>query len=748
MLKTPNLVPVSVVDILPDGHILCEAVVDNSRFPASSMNSEYIPSAKAVVSVLAPLAASAMFIRSISNDFLPSELNDYLSEKFYKFFRNFTSEFTVVIEEFRGLSRNQVFEAADIYLATKVTTSTRRVKLGKAENEKNVALTVDKEEEVFDTFENIRVKWKLISTEVKSASRQGPGQHLRDLNATLRSEVRSYELSFHKKHKDKVLKTYLAHVMETSKAIKQETKAIKIRTVEYGGNWNAQDTNLDHPMTFNNLAMDSNVKNEIMEDLETFKKGKDFYKRIGRAWKRGYLLYGPPGTGKSSLIAAMANYLNFDIYDLDLTELESNSDLRRLLLTLSSRSILVIEDIDCSIKLQNRNSEDDPDVNKEDKVTLSGLLNFIDGLWSCCGEERIIVFTTNHIEKLDPALLRPGRMDMHIHMSYCTFSAFKQLAFNYLRILHHSSFNQIEELLKKADITPAEIAGELMKNTDSNVAIRDLLRLASIWLVWRCEEKFRVFDAVRISIGRLFVIIEATSSSPFWERTESALVLIRLPCYALVADAFLLVKVCFLPSSFPTFATSLLPALYLFDRPAMPITVAATGTILDSHHLYRKWTSSVLNLLFYNVLGGGLSQCREEPEFIVNGKVYCDTCRVQFPTRISQPINGARVAVECRDRENGTLTHNAIGKSDGNGEYNLPIKGDFENEICEVVVMKSPLAECAEVVEGFNRARISLTSKNGLLDTHRYANPLGFTISIPLPQCRQVLAELDLSPVD
>ncbi|XP_074369263.1 AAA-ATPase At3g50940-like [Apium graveolens] len=440
------------------------------------MSSEYLPSAKSVVSVLAPLAASAMFIRSISNDFLPSDLNVYLSEKFYKFFRNFSSEFIVVIEEFRGLSRNQVFEAADIYLATKVTSSTRRVKLGKAENEKNVAMTVDKEEEVFDSFENIRVKWKLTSTEVKSASRQGPGQHLRDLNATLRSEVRSYELSFHKKHKEKVLKAYLAHVLETSKAIKQETKAIKIRTVEYGGNWNSQDTNLDHPMTLKNLAMDSNIKNEIIEDLETFKKGKDFYKRIGRAWKRGYLLYGPPGTGKSSLIAAMANYLNFDIYDLDLTELESNSDLRRLLLTLSSRSILVIEDIDCSIKLQNRSSEDDPDVNKDDKVTLSGLLNFIDGLWSCCGEERIIVFTTNHIEKLDPALLRPGRMDMHIHMSYCTFSAFKQLAFNYLRILHHSSFAQIEELLKKADITPAEIAGELMKNTDPNVSIRDLLR--------------------------------------------------------------------------------------------------------------------------------------------------------------------------------------------------------------------------------------------------------------------------------
>uniref|UniRef100_A0A165Z128 AAA+ ATPase domain-containing protein n=1 Tax=Daucus carota subsp. sativus TaxID=79200 RepID=A0A165Z128_DAUCS len=346
---------------------------------------EHMPSAQSVISVLAPIAATAMFVRSMSYDLFPYVLNEYMSSKFYKFFRSFSSEFTIVIEEFRGFSRNQVFEAADIYLATKVTSSTHRVKLGKSESEKNVAITVDKDEEVFDSFQDILVKWKLISTEVKSSSRQSPGQHLRDLNATLRSEVRSYELSFHKKHKEKVLTVYLAHVLETSKAIKQETKGIKIRKAEYGGIWNSEDTNLDHPMTFENLAMDSNLKNEIIKDLETFKKGKHFYKRIGRAWKRGYLLYGPPGTGKSSLIAAIANYLNFDIYDLDLTELESNSDLKRLLLTLSSQSILVIEDIDCSIRLQNRNSEDDPDVNKEDKlmkntdpnISIRNLLRFL-----------------------------------------------------------------------------------------------------------------------------------------------------------------------------------------------------------------------------------------------------------------------------------------------------------------------------------------------------------------------------------
>jgi len=66
------------------------------------------------------------------------------------------------------------------------------------------------------------------------------------------------------------------------------------------------------------------------------------------------LLYGPPGTGKSSLIAAMANHLRFDIHDLELTEVNSNSDLRRLLVGMSNRSILVVEDIDCTIDLKQR----------------------------------------------------------------------------------------------------------------------------------------------------------------------------------------------------------------------------------------------------------------------------------------------------------------------------------------------------------------------------------------------------------
>lgn len=100
--------------------------------------------------------------------------------------------------------------------------------------------------------------------------------------------------------------------------------------------------------------MDPVLRKELLDDLDRFVRRKEFYKRVGKAWKRGYLLYGPPGTGKSSLIASMANYLKFDVYDMELTSLRRNSDLRRFLVSTGNRSILVIEDIDCSIELENR----------------------------------------------------------------------------------------------------------------------------------------------------------------------------------------------------------------------------------------------------------------------------------------------------------------------------------------------------------------------------------------------------------
>ena len=130
--------------------------------------------------------------------------------------------------------------------------------------------------------------------------------------------------------------------------------------------------------------------------------------------------------------------------------------------------------------------------------SLSGLLNFIDGLWSACGGERIIVFTTNYVEKLDPALIRRGRMDKHIEMSYCGFEAFKVLAKNYLNIDSHPLFVTIGHLLEETNITPADVAENLMPKSlydDAETCLKKLIeaiKTAKEEAIKKAEEEARL----------------------------------------------------------------------------------------------------------------------------------------------------------------------------------------------------------------------------------------------------------------
>jgi len=257
-------------------------------------------------------------------------------------------------------------------------------------------------------------------------------------------------------------------VIEKGKAIKVQKRQRKLFTnnSHYDHDYKKLEWShvpFEHPATFDTLAMDPDKKQELIQDLSVFSKSKEYYLKVGKPWKRGYLLYGPPGTGKSTLISAMANLLDYDVYDLELTAVKNNTKLRKLLIETTSKSIIVIEDIDCSLNLSGKRRNKEGEATEEDKgkaeikreekeeskVTLSGLLNFIDGLWSACGGERLIVFTTNYVDELDPALIRRGRMDMHIELSYCTFQAFKLLAMNYLGIEDHALFGDIKELMQK-----------------------------------------------------------------------------------------------------------------------------------------------------------------------------------------------------------------------------------------------------------------------------------------------------------
>ncbi|KAL3846112.1 hypothetical protein ACJIZ3_003515 [Penstemon smallii] len=124
--------------------------------------------------------------------------------------------------------------------------------------------------------------------------------------------------------------------------------------------------------------------------------------------------------------------------------------------TLETISLLVIEDLDRYLR------------EKSTAVSVSGILNFMDGIFSCCGEERVMVFTMNSKENIDANILRPGRIDVHINFPLCDFTAFKSLANSHLGLKEHKLFPQVEEQFQTgASLSQAEICEIMISNRSS-----------------------------------------------------------------------------------------------------------------------------------------------------------------------------------------------------------------------------------------------------------------------------------------
>ncbi|KAL0332890.1 UNVERIFIED_CONTAM: AAA-ATPase ASD, mitochondrial [Sesamum calycinum] len=404
-----------------------------------------------------------------------------------------------------GIERSKAFAAIERYLNANSTKQAKRLQANVVHDCEAIVLSMAQHEEVIDEYNGIKFWWASIQT-------------------TAKTSISLYPREDEKRYRDVITNNYLKHVLDEGKAITVRERRRKLYTNNKSEGWQGYHRSkwshviFEHPATFDTLAMDPHKKQEIVDDLINFTKSKDYYVKIGKAWKRGYLLYGPPGTGKSTMIAAMANFLKYDIYDLELTAVKDNTELRKLLIDTSSKSIIVIEDIDCSLNLTGRREKKkengkrkdeekdefeeelkklEEEKNKTSQMTLSGLLNFIDGLWSACGGERIIVFTTNYVDKLDPALIRRGRMDMRIELSYCGFEAFKILAKNYLDIDSHELFATVRQQLEETKMTPADVAENLMPKSGSDDEGTCLRRLIKALEEAKEVEKWKAMEEER-----------------------------------------------------------------------------------------------------------------------------------------------------------------------------------------------------------------------------------------------------------
>lgn len=207
--------------------------------------------------------------------------------------------------------------------------------------------------------------------------------------------------------------------------------------------WTRSMSRISRP--FSTVVLDESVKKSLLDDLKEYLHPytRRWYSNRGIPYRRGYLLYGPPGTGKSSLSFAIAGYFRLKIYIVSLnSQLMSEENLSTLFASLPQRCVVLLEDIDTAGLTHTRDDNADKDEEtkppakaipnqltplpeKNGRLSLSALLNVIDGVAS--QEGRVLIMTTNHIDKLDEALIRPGRVDMMIEFHLATTQQLVQI---------------------------------------------------------------------------------------------------------------------------------------------------------------------------------------------------------------------------------------------------------------------------------------------------------------------------------
>lgn len=162
------------------------------------------------------------------------------------------------------------------------------------------------------------------------------------------------------------------------------------------------------------VIWDKGILENLLEDIKRFMASKDEYIHKGIPYRRGYLLYGEPGNGKTSGVLAIASELNLDVKYLPLS-MKNLGDLniKNLMSQANHKDIILIEDVDSVFEQRNKEISV-----KENTLTFAGFLNSIDGILGANG--RILIMTTNYIEKLDSALIRPGRIDMQVKIGNAT----------------------------------------------------------------------------------------------------------------------------------------------------------------------------------------------------------------------------------------------------------------------------------------------------------------------------------------
>ncbi|GHV06816.1 hypothetical protein FACS189485_15980 [Spirochaetia bacterium] len=213
--------------------------------------------------------------------------------------------------------------------------------------------------------------------------------------------------------------------------------------------------------SFDTIFLDTNTKKKLTNHLDKFYANENWYGKRGISYQTGILLYGEPGSGKTSIVRSLAGKYNKRLCIIPAAQL---TELPKALRSLPSDSFVVIEDIDINMKVHRREESLETTEHPDDtssQVSLSEILNALDGIISVPG--RVLFLTTNHIEVLDKAFIRPGRIDLLVDISYASVEAFKDFVkVFYAESLEPNTLALLDRVRQIQNVTIAQLQNDFM----------------------------------------------------------------------------------------------------------------------------------------------------------------------------------------------------------------------------------------------------------------------------------------------